>query len=115
MLSANPDVAAAAVTARWAARLSSLLIQGNGAVVRATQSAPAASLRPWCADAVLLPHTLPVKECEYDLLCFLSLAERGLHDEEASPLGGGHAESTAEAGARPRGSVAAGGGAALVG
>ena len=63
------DAAASALTARWAARLSALLARGNAAVVRATQTAPVAFVRPWCADAVPLPHSLPEGDCEYDLLC----------------------------------------------
>ena len=62
--------AAAAIAARWGARLSALLIRGNAAVQRAGQpTLPLAPRRPWEADAPPLPHALPEGDCSYELLC----------------------------------------------
>ena len=59
----------ALVVARWSARLSALLIQGNAAVVRSTQLNIAFPHRAWNDTATVLPHSLPEGECFYELLC----------------------------------------------
>ena len=65
----NARNTAAFACARWAIRLSAILIQGNAAILRATQTAPDISLRPFIADQVAYPHCLPEGDCEYELLC----------------------------------------------
>ena len=65
----DPDRYSAALTARWRARLSALLIRGNAAVQRACQPAFSSAPRPWSADTAPLPHSLPEDVCAYELLC----------------------------------------------
>ena len=60
---------AAAMAARWGARLSALLMRGNAAVHRAARCVVPEPPRPWLADATPLPHLLPEGECTYELLC----------------------------------------------
>ena len=70
--SVDSDRFAAALTARWGARLSALLIRGNAAVHRACRAALGVAPRPWSGEAGPLPHSLPEGECNYELLCFAS-------------------------------------------
>ena len=71
------DNAAAAVAARWGARLSALLIRGNAAVQRAAQPAPPSAPRRWCCNAASLPHLLPEGDCLYEVLCVPAAEESG--------------------------------------
>ena len=65
----NARNTAAFACARWAARLSSILIQGNAAILRATQPAPEIALRPFDGNLPNYPHCIPEGDCEYELLC----------------------------------------------
>ena len=67
----DPVQYAAALTARWAARLSALLMRGNAAVQRTLRRGCTASLRPWHDDAGPLPHLAPVGTSSYELMCTL--------------------------------------------
>ena len=69
--------ATSAVVARWAARLSALLIRGNAAVHRAARARPPADPRPWRAGISPLPHLLPEGDCAYELVCGLGCASSG--------------------------------------
>ena len=60
---------AAALTARWGARLSALVIRGNAAVHCKCRPAQPPDPRPWHAEAVPLPHLLPEGSCAFELLC----------------------------------------------
>ena len=71
---------AAAVAARWGARLSALLVRGNAAVQRAARCDPL-PCRPWLAGIGPLPHLVPEGECAYELLCGLQL------DVDSGPAG----------------------------
>ena len=68
-LARGTDRFAAALTARWGARLSALLIRGNAVVHRACWAALGVAPRPWSGEAGPLPHSLPEGECNYELLC----------------------------------------------
>ena len=70
-----------AIAARWAARLSALLVRGNAAVQRAARTERCLAPRPWSEGVGALPHLLPEGECLYELAC---LPELGSEDELAS-------------------------------
>ena len=80
---ADPGAFVGALVARWAARLSALLIRGNAAVVRHAQGTFAAPLLGGAAgEAFALPHCLPEGACAYELLCLLLGADlRDLEEE----------------------------------
>ena len=61
--------AAAAIAARWGARLSALLIRGNAAVQRAAQPTLPFAPRSWCEHAGPLPHVVPEGESLYEIIC----------------------------------------------
>ena len=65
-----------AIAARWAARLSALLMRGNAAVQRAARTDERPVPRPWSEDAGALPHLLPEGECLYELVCLPGLGNR---------------------------------------
>ena len=79
---ALPDGAESAAVARWAARLSALLIQGNGAVHRAARTPAPAEPRPWLADSPALPHCVPDGVCSYELLCGVGAPQWAAADAE---------------------------------
>jgi len=60
---------AAAIAARWGARLSALLIRGNAAVQRKARVVFPLVQRLGCEGAGSLPHSLPEGECLYELGC----------------------------------------------
>ena len=62
------DEAASVVVARWGARLSALLIRGNGLVVR--QASPDLPVPPpeGGGSVAHLPHLLPEGDSAYELL-----------------------------------------------
>ena len=71
------DGAAAAVGARWAARLSALLIRGNAAVHRAAQPERPDIGRAWCGEVAPLPHLVPEGDCLYEVLCLPPAGDSG--------------------------------------
>ena len=75
----DDDHFAAMLTSRWSARLSALLIRGNGAVLCAARCKQAPPRRPWDASTSALPHSLPEGDCLYELACVRCYAS----DEEA--------------------------------
>ena len=81
--SCRADSLASAVVARWAARLSALLIRGNAAVYRAIQ--PPVTDPSLCRNAptVALPHLVPEGACLYEVVC-----GSGADDADLDPDGG---------------------------
>ena len=66
---ATAQACAAALAARWGARLSALLIRGNAAVHRAACREAPEPPRAYVAVPSPLPHLSPEGECLYELLC----------------------------------------------
>ena len=63
-----PEGSEGVVVARWAARLSALLVRGNGLVARHVLPAGAAAPPPPAGGSTRLPHCLPEGESAYELL-----------------------------------------------
>ena len=63
-----PDHAVAAVVSRWSARLSALLVRGNGLVAREVVPHRPARRGAGAGDADVLPSHCPEAESAYELL-----------------------------------------------